>query len=117
MKEGQVMLVKHFVSKEGFDRQAKAGRFNPPKDHLQVMMYMGDVNAESIEHFNADGVLRMLGYGPQVWTAAGRRLVDALVAAREYLQPKEDQDDAIVALVTKIDEALAGAAGFIEATK
>lgn len=117
MREGQVMLVRSFETRANFERQAKTGRFKAPKDHLQVMMYMGDVNAESIEHFNADGVLRMLGYGPQVWTAAGRRLVDALVAAREYLQPKEDQDDAIVALVTKIDEALAGAAGFIEATK
>lgn len=108
MKIGDVITTKN-MKHQGFGPRSSSFTFKAAPDALMVYMYMGNITLDSAPHFNANGVLAALGFGPILATVTQRRLIDALKSARQFADSLEDFGDEELA---KIDAALAAAGNF-----
>ena len=112
LKFGTYYLTKSLTAKGGLDRQAPTGQYKASPGTLDVVLSLGRI--EPGVQFSPEGALLALGYGPVVFTHVTRDLVDALLAAKTYVEhPDEERKDEILA---QIDAALRAAGAFKDKT-
>lgn len=116
MKVGDVITTKN-MKHQGFGPRSSSFTFKAAPDALMVYMYMGNITLDSAPHFNANGVLAALGFGPILATVTQRKLIDALRGSREHLAQLSMDEDNLDDTIAAADAALAAAGNFEKVTE
>jgi len=112
---GQVVLVKELQTKNGFDRFAQRGTFRANRHHLSAMLYLGEVNADTLPQFSPNGAMASLGYGPLLLSRTQVSLLDVIDKLRDRLAQQQEVSDEDQALIDLADGAIAACAAFTTA--
>ncbi len=116
MKTGDIILTNK-IEHRGFSNKDLKATFKSKPDSLMVFMLLGGVTPDSLPHFQADGAIAALGYGPIMTSRVQRGLIDALGSIKVRLDEfvtDEGTPASSMALeqIPQIDAALAAAENF-----